>query len=146
MATATRRVKKAKEPEVFKTISDEVGNCLTIKNNGKRLSLSLKLIAETKQRRIGIVNLAQKVFEVKRDRTKHLFRANQSYGFNYKLLEEAKLFTNVRLKDEISEWLIPKDFILANGSFLHFKNNGGFEKQIFIELSKITQFERPAKI
>lgn len=141
-----KKVSKAKQPEVFKTISDEVGNCLTIKNNGKRLALSLKLITETKQRRIGIVNLAQKVFEVKRDRAKHLFRANQSYGFNYKLLEEAKLFNNIRLKDELCEWLIPKEFILTNGSFLHFKNNGGFEKQIFIELSKITQFERPTKI
>lgn len=139
-------VKKAKQPEIFKTISDEVGNLLTISNNGKRLLLSLKLIAETKKRRIGIVNLAQKVFEVKRNRAKHLFRANQSYGFNFKLLSDAKLFTNVRLSDDVCEWLIPKDFILTNGSFLHFKNNGGFEKQIFIELEKIKQFERPIKI
>ena len=145
-----RKVRKSKaankQPDVFRTISDETGNLLICKNNGKRVALSLKLIAETKTRRIGVINIARKIFEVRRKRSKHLFRANTSYGFNHKLLDEAKLFTQVRLSDESQEWLIPKEYILENGSFLHFKNPGGFERQIFIELNKITQFEKQPKI
>ena len=137
---------KKKTIDVFKTISDEAGNLLTVANNGKRLLLSLKLCSESKKRRIGIVNLQRRVFEVKRTRTKHLFRKNQSYGFNHKLLADAKLFDNIRLSDEHKEWLIPKEYILSEGSFLHFKNNGGFERQIFIELDKIIQFEKETKI
>ena len=143
---AKKKAKTPKKPDVFKTISDEAGNLLLIKNNGVRLLLTLKLKEQTKSRRIGIVNLGQKVFEVKRVRAKHLFRMNESYGFNYKILEEAKLFDSIRLKDDQQEWLIPKSFILENGSFLHFKNNGGYERQIFIELKKLEPFIRSTKI
>jgi len=137
---------RKKSLDVIKTISDESGNLLIIKDNKVRLKLTLKLKSEAKGRQLGVINLERKVFEVKRNRTKHLFRKNQSYGFNHKLLDEAKLFDNIRLKDEIQEWLIPKNYILENGSFLHFKNNGGFERQIFIELDKIRDFARPTKI
>jgi hypothetical protein len=140
------KVKTAKKKDEFKSLTDENGNQLIIKSNNVRLILYLKLKAETKSRKLGVVNLEQKVFEVTRNRAKHLFRKNQSYGFNHKLLDEAKLFDNVRLKDDIQEWLIPKSYILENGNFLHFKNNGGFERQIFIELDKIQEFSRPKKI
>lgn len=138
--------KKTKSKDEFKTLSDESGNLLLIKNNGVRLSLYLKLKSETRSRKLGIINPNQKVFEVKRNREKHLFRKNESYGFNHKILEDAKLFDKIRLKDEKQEWVIPKEFILNNGSFLHFKNNGGYERQIFIELEKIKVFSKSAYI
>lgn len=137
--------RKAKSLDVFRTISDESGNLVVIRDNKVRLILSLKLASETKKRRIGIVNLARKTFEVKRKRDKHLFRKSLSYGFNHKILSDAKLFDTIRLSDEHQEWVIPKSYILENGHFLHFKSAGGFERQIFIELVKISQFEKPKK-
>ena len=138
--------KKTKAKEVFKTISDDSGNLVLCKNNGKRIVLSLKLRTHTKTRRIGVINIERKVFEVKRKRAKHLFRKNSSYGFNHKLLADAKLFNKIRLSDEQCEWLIPKEFILENGSFLHFKSAGGFERQIFIPLTEIEAFKKAPKI
>jgi hypothetical protein len=141
-----QKTKNPKKKDEFNSLTDENGNKLLIKNNSVRLVLYLKLKSESKSRKLGIVNLDQKVFEVKRVRAKHLFRKNQSYGFNHKLLDEAKLFDKIRLKDDFQEWLIPKNFILENGDFLYFKNNGGFERQIFIELDKIKEFSRKTKI
>jgi len=140
------KIQKTKKKAEFKSSTDDNGNLLLIKDNKVRLVLYLKLKSETKSRKLGVINLAQKVFEVKRVRAKHLFRKNQSYGFNHKLLNDAKLFDKIRLIDDLGEWLIPKDFILTNGSFLHFKSNGGFERQIFIELDKIQVYSKQAKI
>jgi len=139
-------MKKAKKKDLISSKTDEYGNLVLIKNNGVRLVISLKLMSETKSRRLGIVNIATRTFQVKRDRLKHLFRKNESYGFNHKLLADAISFDKIRLSDQINEWLIPKEYILNNGSFLHFKNNGGFERQIFIELDKITEFQRGLKV
>lgn len=138
--------KSPKLPDEIKMISDDHGNLVQIKDNGKRLILSLKLATHTKTRRLGVVNLQRKIFEVRRNRDKHLFRKNQSYGFNHKLLSEAKKFDKVRLIDDECEWLIPVEFILKNGKFLNFINSGGFELQIFIELSRIEEFKRKKRI
>ena len=136
---------KAKTNEKVNTISDEYGNNVVIKNNGARIILSLKLRSESRSRRIGTINIGTNTMYVKRVREKHLFQKNRSYGFNYKILIEAKKFDKVRLTDEHNEWLIPVDFILKNGSFLHFMKEG-FEKQIFIQLSAMSEFERGLKI
>ena len=136
---------KAKTNEKVNTISDEYGNNVVIKNNGARIILSLKLRSESRSRRIGTINIGTNTMYVKRVREKHLFQKNRSYGFNYKILIEAKKFDKVRLTDEHNEWLVPVDFILKNGSFLHFMKEG-FEKQIFIQLSAMSEFERGLKI
>jgi|688.fasta_scaffold320624_4 hypothetical protein len=137
--------KPAKKKDVIKTLSDEYGNLILCENNGARIILKLKLRSESRTRRIGVVNLGQKSIEIKRDSKKHLFRKNNSYGFNYQVLKDAKLFNSVRLKDESNEWLIPKDFILDNGSFLFFKEEG-FERQIFVPIILIEGFKRTNKI
>ena len=136
---------KAKTNEKVNTISDEYGNNVVIKNNGARIILSLKLRSESRSRRIGTINIGTNTMYVKRVREKHLFQKNRSYGFNYKILIEAKKFDKVRLTDEHNEWLVPVDFILKNGRFLHFMKEG-FEKQIFIQLSAMSEFERGLKI
>lgn len=137
--------KKQKLADKINAISDEYGNNLYVHNNGVRILIFLKLKQEARKRRLGVINLDTKTFYVKRVRAKHLFNKNQSYGFNYKLLSEAKKFDKVRLQDDFNEWLIPVKYILDNGSFLHFKGEG-FERQIFIELSSINEFERGLKI
>jgi len=140
------RVKKAKAADVVASLSDDYGNLLITKNNGKRVLLSLKLVSErNKFRRIGTINLEQRVLDIRRKRGRHLFNMNESYGFNYKLLSEAKLFDTVRLSDEHQIWKFPKQFVIDNGSFLHFKKEG-FERQIFVTLQQLAPYTRPARI
>lgn len=139
------RKKRIKTPDIIKSLTDEVGNQLICKNNGKRIIMSLKLVKEDRYRRIGIINLATKTMEVRRKRGLHLFRKGNSYGFNHQLLADAKLFDKIRLFDEEGEWVIPKEYILTNGSFLNFINKGGFERQTFVTLEEIEQFKRQPK-
>lgn len=142
----TRKPRKASSPDEIRVISDDYGNNLTVFNNGKRVKVRLKLVKETKSRNIGVINLQRKILEVKRNRVRHLFNKTNSYGFNHKLLADAKLFDKVRLTDEFEEWLIPKEFILKNGSFLNFLNKGGFELQIFIPIDSLNEFRKKPKI
>lgn len=146
MTITAKKPRKPKSPDVIKSKSDDKGNLLILKNNGKRIILILKLRTHKKLRRIGVVNLKRKVFEVKRKRDKHLMRVNQSYGFNHKLLADAKLFDKIRLMDEHAEWLIPVSYILENGTFMNFINKGGFELQIFIPLHTIEHFKKEPRI
>jgi hypothetical protein len=135
--------KKPKLKDEVTSISDDYGNLLVVKNNGKRIIVTLRLVAEGNRfRKVGVINLATKIMEVQRNREKHLFRKGNAYGFNHKLLSDAKLFDKIRLKDDKEEWKIPVSFILQNGKFLHFQSNGGFEKQIFISLPEIEEFKR----
>jgi hypothetical protein len=136
------KTRKPKLPEVTKTLSDPKGNLLICKNNGKRIIVTLKLLSEKKGRRIGIVNAKRKVFDVRRIREKHLFKKFQGYGFNHKLLADAKLFDKVRLTDNYGQWLIPKEFILESKKYLNFEKSGGFELQVFVSLEEIEQFKR----
>lgn len=131
-------------PDAIRTVGDDFGNLLKCCNNGKRIVMSLKLASETKHRKLGIINLAQKAMQIKRDSGKHLMRKLNAYGFNYKLLSDSKLFDTVRLSDEKYEWVIPKQFIIDNGQFLNFKKQG-FELQTFITLSQIEQFKKDPK-
>jgi hypothetical protein len=141
-----RKSKKNDSPDVTKSISDEFGNLLISRNNGKRVLLTLRLASTNETRRIGTINLATKTIDMERTRAIHLFRKTNSYGFNHELLKKSILFDKVRLRDDFQEWLIPKDFILQNGSFLNFKNHGGFELQIFLPLNMMEEFKREPKI
>ena len=139
------RLKPKKFADKIVSRTDDQGNMLICKHNGVRVIVTLKLKQEQKHRRIGVINIERKTIEVRRNKDKHLMRVNNSYGFNHKLLEDAKLFDKVRLIDEVDEWLIPKDWILKNGSFLHFKNVG-FERQIFVNQVDMMEFLREPKL
>ncbi len=145
----SRTPKKPKASEEIKSISDDYGNLLICKDNGKRVLLSLKLVSESKYRRIGVINRNQRNITIKRDRKKHLFlKGGGSYGFNHKMLVDSKAFDTIYLSDEVDNWKIPKSFILEKGKFLHFNDraHGGFELQIFIKLEDINQFKQISKI
>ena len=121
------------------TVFDENGNGIIVEKNGNFLSVSLQL-KEKKSRNIGTIDSERWILSVKRIREKHLFRKNQSYGFNFYVLDNAKKFDQIYLSDEHNNWLIPRKFILENGVFLNFKELG-FERQIFITLEKLKEFE-----
>ena len=78
--------------------------------------------------------------ELKRDRSKHLFRKNNSYGFNEYLIRASKTFDNVKLVDDTGTYVFPKTTILEKGSYLFFKQQG-FEKQLFLQLDEIEKFK-----
>lgn len=123
----------------IRSVEDEIGNLLLCKDNGSRITVSLKLKSERRYRKLGIINREQKSISIKRNSGKHLMRKFSGYGFNHKLLVDSKTFDTIRLSDENSSWTIPKQFILDNGKYLNFKSQG-FELQIFISLNDINQF------
>ena len=99
----------------------------------------LKLEGETRKRKLGTMNSRVNRLQIHKIRKKHLMEKIQGYGFNYLFLKNAKSFHTIELYDEVSQWVIPKEFILENGQFLHFKKEG-FELQIFMSLEKLDTF------
>lgn len=126
-----------------KKIADASGNIIAAVYAGDVATISLQLAYERRSRKLGSIILSDRVFVVKRQRKKHLFRRFNAYGLNYMLLKDAKLFDHVRIIDETEEWLIPVPYILEYGRMLHFEKSGGFELQIFIPLDSITRFIAP---
>ena len=128
-----------------KHLNDKAGNNLLIKTDGHIITLFLKLKSEDYNRKIGKINKNTKVFHITRKRKSHLFRKLNAYGICYQIIEDGKLFNKIRLKDEHSEWLVPKKWIIENKNknFLHFKGNGGFELQVFLPLDQIEIYQDP---
>jgi len=80
-----------------------------------------------------------KLLHVERNREKHLFQYLKAYGFNHEILYNFDNY-NIDLNDEFNNWLIPVQFILQNGKFLHFAQNK-LEMQIFITLTQIEKYK-----
>lgn len=153
---------KSKEKPVIREffMDDEGWNKVICFHYEKRIILYLKLKSEGgKKRKIGVITKSTKTMQVRRKRTKHLFLKSLSFGFNEYVLNNATLFDKIWIIDKWSEWekvvidgreyekevpqkeewKVPVSFILENGHYLFFKDEG-FEKQIFIKLDEIEQF------
>ena len=120
-------------------VEDKVGNKVITEHYASSVKIKLQLTSEEKVRVIGTIDRASETLKIKRDRSKHLFNKTRSYGFNHAILKNAKLFNKVHISDKESKWLVTKDYILEKGEFLHFLNNGGFELQIFVKLSVLSE-------
>ena len=125
--------------KVINTTPDQEGNFFEIINDGDTIIIFLKLKKEKKKREIGIIYVSQSTLFITRNREKHLFRKNQSYGFNEYIISHATKFEYVRFNDEFISALIPRKVILEKGSYLHFKENG-FERQLFLSLEEINKY------
>lgn len=119
--------------------SDEQGNFFITKESGNVLTICLRLHNESHEREIGKIYLNERILEIKRNREKHLFRKNKSYGFNEHIIKTGKRFHKIQLSDEQNTYLFNKELVLEKGSYLHFKNLG-FEKQLFLPLSEMEKF------
>lgn len=117
-------------------IEDDVGNKLII--NGNRILI--KFVKERSAKLIGVINLENRFMFVRRTRSKHLFKKLNAYGFCYRVISEAKKFDNVKISDDYGTYLIPRQVMLDEGKFLHFKKQG-FELQIFINLHTINRYK-----
>jgi hypothetical protein len=131
---------KNKKQEITKQITDNLGNKIIASSNGDRIKVLLKLNTEIRSRLLGYINIKSNSIKIIRKKELHLMQINNSYGFNHTLLADAKTFNKILLKDEFNSWSIPTQFILDNGKFLFFKEQG-FEKQIFISLEQLNQFK-----
>ncbi len=121
-------------------LSDNDGNFIRVHDTKETRVISLKLKTETKERLIGTLSKVNRELIVTRIRAKHLMIKSNSYGFNYHVLSKAKQFDHVRLEDDYDAYLIPVSYILEQGKFLFFKQQG-FEKQIFLSLESMKQFK-----
>lgn len=119
---------------------DNQGNAIISEIKGKMITISLKLVDENKMRNVGVVDTESRTLRITRQRGKHLFKKNKSYGFNHFIIKNAKTFDKVLLMDDLQTWLIPKQFIVDNGTVLNFQQEG-FELQIFVPIEKFKPFE-----
>lgn len=126
--------------QIRQSIPDKEGNFFRTYQTDKSITIKLVLAVEKKEREIGTVNIKERILQIKRVRTKHLFNKNSSYGFNEFIIKNASTFDKIQLVDEHDTWMIPKSFIEENGKYLFFKELG-FEKQLFIGLKEIEKFK-----
>lgn len=126
--------------ERITSIKDEKGNIITTKNNGKRIVIFLKIPSKLKLRKLGNVNLKTKIFTIRRNRERHLFKKHDAYGFNIYLLKNAKTFDKIKLIDNYDTFVFSVEFALSNTKYLTFSKQG-FEIQGFLSLTQLQPFK-----
>lgn len=128
---------------ISQQVADKNGNKLIIKMSG---NVFLKLSTEKRQRRLGFIDRAKKLFIINRKREKHLHRKSNSYGFNHHLISKSKSFDKILLRDEFGEYQFPISKVLDHGqTYLHFQQQG-FELQVFLPLEIIELHRKSQKI
>jgi hypothetical protein len=120
------------------TIEDRSGNKLIASHKDSIINLSL-LLTDGKKRAIGQIDKASRTLRLIRSRSKHLMRVNNSYGINYYLIENGKLFDKVQIVDEQNTWIVSKDYLIEHCTTMNFKTQG-FELQKFISLDKLNSY------
>lgn len=131
---------KSESKQIRQSLPDKEGNFFRTYQTDKLITIKLVLNVEKREREIGTVNIKERVLQIKRVRSKHLFNKNNSYGFNEFIIKNGTTFDNILLTDEHDNWMIPKSFIEENGKYLFFKELG-FEKQLFISINEIDKFK-----
>lgn len=96
----------------------------------------LKLARESQLRKLGKVK--GDTFFCMRIRDKHLFRKNESYGFNINIIEQLGV-DFIELYEDSGVFKFPVDVLRQFGDYLHFKDEG-FERQLFLPLLVIDKY------
>jgi hypothetical protein len=134
--------------QIIHSKKDYTGNELRVYRDSTApevLDIRLYVKAKKEERKLGLVDKEKRTLYISRDRSKHLLTSNNSYGFNYLLLNEAKTFDIVLIRDSVSAFRVPRSVLLNKGEFLFFKTQG-FEKQIFVPLSVLDSFSVTEKL
>lgn len=122
---------------------DEKENVLIIEENrSKNLNLYIKLENERHRRHIGLINIKSRIMHVERNSTQHILKKANAYGFNHYILSKGQKFDKVALHeiDTGKIYLIDKNYLLKEGQFLFFKQQG-FEKQLFLTKEWLDYYE-----
>lgn len=124
-----------------RSITDPKGNHIIVVPVHPFLhNIFLKLHSEQKRRLIGQLDKRFGELIVRRQRGRHLYRKNNSYGFNYYILSTARTFSTVMLHDDYNRWRVPVADILANKDFKYHKEQG-FEVQVFMSLEALEPYK-----
>jgi hypothetical protein len=121
-------------------IFSDNGDFFKITRKDGLLKISLRLKSEPGMRKIGDVKLDDKTLLLKRNKAKHLFKKNNSYGFNEYLIRNGQTFDKIMLADDDAVYLFPKNLVTDKGKYLYFKEEG-FEKQIFLPLDEMKEYQ-----
>jgi hypothetical protein len=131
----------ANNKDIKMAIIDNSSNALLIYFDGK---VELEIATEKSPRNLGTIK--EKTLYVERNREKHLHRKSNSYGFNYYLLNNVKVFDSVALlEDGQTYYNIPKEKIIEFGKVMYFKNSqdgNSFEVQIFLSRDIIKLYQK----
>ena len=130
-------IKKQSNPLKDRRYNDKHNNSMIFDTKG---GVYLRLDGDQKDRKIGIIDRANRLIRMERKVEKHLFLQNHSYGFNYHLLKYNNSFDTIRLTDDNGLYYIPKSVVLTRGDFKRF-NKQGFELQLFLELDIIEKYK-----
>lgn len=117
--------------------------CIFYDENDRKLgaTIHLKLCSERRSRLIGDYYFAESRICLKRDSAKHLFKKNNSYGFNWEIINDE--FLGVRIIDltvDGERFVFPKSIIELHGQFMNFKQEG-FELQKFVPFKIIQNYQ-----
>lgn len=126
--------------------SDKSGNMLIITQEpvyGNK-KIFIHLITEAMPRFIGEVDKQNGILLIRRKRDRHLHREMNAYGFNFILIRDAKLFTQVLLEEEVTtnfhqRYLIPTKDIMNYSTVKYFKEEG-LEMQYFMKLEQLSRY------
>jgi hypothetical protein len=139
-ASSKRENTKISQPVSYKEydMTDTHGNRLY----SKGATVYLRL-AKGEHRKLGVIDPKQKVFAVKRERAKHLFRKFNAYGFNHHFFSvPTTAFDKILLEDDYGKYVFPvKEIISANSTYLHFLGQK-FERQVFLRLERMETFKQ----
>jgi hypothetical protein len=120
-------------------IPDKGGNQLILHKDS---NVGLKIKSEHgRERNLGAI--LDDVFYTVREE-KHIFRKSNSIGFNYHLLKDTALFTNIMVQVVDKYYQVPKDTVLQFGKCMNFKeasDDNDFELQIFFSLEILKTYE-----
>lgn len=110
-------------------------------NEKTAANIHLKLVGENRQRLIGNYYFHEKTIYLKRLSDKHYYRATNSYGFNYVVINDPYLDIKwIVAEIDGVKYRFPKSMIDQYGSYLHFKQEG-FELQKFLKFAFIKNYK-----
>lgn len=94
-------------------------------------------------RKLGVIDPKEKIFAIKRERVKHLFRKFNAYGFNHHFFSTpTTAFDKILLEDDYGKYIFPvKEIINENSTYLHFLGQK-FERQVFLKLERMETFRQ----
>ena len=91
---------------------------------------------------IGDADFAKRILTVYRDKSKHLMKVFDGYGFNKEIIETDRFFDFVALEEtddkEQHVYFIPRNEIMEEGRLYQAE---GYERQIFLSLSQLQTYK-----
>ena len=125
-------------------LSDENSNVIITTVIPPFGTVEIKLIlADSKPRLLGTLNPKTNTLYLKRNPIKHLFRALDSYGFNWQLIDNEKFpYNSIVFTLGKKRYFFNREFVRENGVFQQHKKSG-FELQLFV--SKKLIMKQPSR-